>query len=115
MAQPGSALGLGPRGRWFESSYPDYWELIMYIIEYYWKNPDSKINNSGWYPVSKHKTYAEAKKSFEELMKWPAKYKYQLRNSKTGKVRTEFEHPDLGKVEKKKTRKKRKRSRKNSS
>ena len=24
MAQPGSAPGLGPGGRWFESSYPDH-------------------------------------------------------------------------------------------
>ena len=24
VAQPGSALGLGPRGRWFESNRPDH-------------------------------------------------------------------------------------------
>jgi hypothetical protein len=84
----------------------------MYIIEYYWENPDSKGNNSGWYPVSRHKAYTDAKKTFESLKQSPAKYKYQLRNSKTGKVRGQFEHPELGKVEEKKTRKNRKRSRK---
>ena len=84
----------------------------MYIIEYYWENPDSKSDNSGWHPVSKHKAYAEAKKSFENLKQSPAKYKYQLRNSKTDKVRAEFEHPDLERIEEEKTRKKRKRSRK---
>ncbi len=26
VAQPGRALGSGPRGRWFESSHPDFFD-----------------------------------------------------------------------------------------
>ena len=39
VAQPGSALGLGPRGRMFESSRPDQsaiigWEVFLPPIEF---------------------------------------------------------------------------------